>query len=96
MKSNMYYEPIDDKYLKLELTAILRYSYKDQLDFFKSDSRNKSLIHKLIPLESDLAKSIDLSNPRSLFCLDVKKVMDLFEVYQNINSSAVKSFEFID
>ncbi|MEK4372488.1 hypothetical protein [Paenibacillus sp. FSL R5-0473] len=75
---------------------MLRYSYKDQLDFFKRESRNESLIHKLIPLESDLGKSIDLSNPRSLFCLDAKKVMDLVEVYQSINSSAVKSFEFID
>ncbi|NMI05792.1 hypothetical protein HF638_17590 [Paenibacillus sp. SZ31] len=92
----MYYEPMDEEYLKLELTAMIRYSYKDQLDFFKRESRYKSLIHKLIPLESDLAKSIDLSNPGSLFCLDAKKVMSLVEVYQKINSSAVKSFEFID
>lgn len=92
----MYYEPMDEEYTKLELTAMIRYSYKDQLNFFKRESRYKSLIHKLIPLECDLAKSIDLSNPGSLFCLDAKKVMSLVEVYQKINSSAVKSFEFID
>ncbi|KZS45561.1 hypothetical protein AWU65_06300 [Paenibacillus glucanolyticus] len=95
-EEHMYYEPLDEEYAKLELAAMIRYTYKDQLDILKKESLYNSLIHNLIPLESDLAESIDLNDPQSLFRLDTEKLIKLIEFYQKINKSSIKSLEFID
>ncbi|MFD2115792.1 hypothetical protein ACFSTH_11265 [Paenibacillus yanchengensis] len=92
----MYYEPLDEEYVKLEAAALIRYSYKDQLDFVKKETLYNSLVHDLIPLESDLAQSIDLDDPQSLFRLETSKLMQLVQFYRKINNGAVKSLEFID
>ncbi|ASJ56834.1 hypothetical protein BP422_26925 [Brevibacillus formosus] len=91
----MYFEPLDEEYLKLEAAATQRYAYKEQIDFIKKEGMLNSVVKKMVPVETHLAALIDLNDPKWILRLDSKMLKEFSDLYSEYNRVAINSLEFI-
>jgi hypothetical protein len=92
----LYYEPSNQEFFRFEKTAIQRYRYKEQLDFYNNQDAYNDTVAKVFPLQNELSSEIDLKNSSSIFNINEAHLKQLVQLNHKNNKIAIRTLEFID